>query len=129
VRKRESRLQPHQRVILRDVAIFLVKLWIDGVKDVALTGVCIGAAAIDFMRGPRPGGLLFYRAMRWSERFDLWLNLYGAAEQAEHDPEGLFGASRAGDATFLGRLEDLTGGERGQTTDNKEEPQIDLRND
>jgi hypothetical protein len=105
-------MQPHQRVILRDVGIFLVKLWIDGLKDVVLTVVCLGAAGIDFVRGPREGGLLFYRAMRWSERFDLWLNLYGASEKAGENEEGLFGASRSGAPTFLGKLEELTGGER-----------------
>ena len=113
-------MQPHQRVILRDVGIFLVKLWIDGLKDVVLTVVCLGAAGIDFVRGPQPGGLLFYRAMRWSERFDLWLNLYGASEQAGENEDGLFGVSRSGAPTFLGKLEELTGGEREQRSD---EPQ------
>ena len=110
--RRERRMQPHQRVILRDVGIFLVKLWIDGLKDVVLTVVCLGAAGIDFVRGPQPGGLLFYRAMRWSERFDLWLNLYGASEKAGENEEGLFGASRAGSPTFLGQLEQFMGGDR-----------------
>jgi hypothetical protein len=115
--RRERRMQPHQRVLLRDVGIFLVKLWIDGLKDVVLTVVCLGAAGIDFVRGPREGGLLFYRAMRWSERFDLWLNLYGASEQAAHNEEGLFGVSRSGSPTFLGKLEEMTGGEREKPTD------------
>jgi hypothetical protein len=50
--------------------------------------------------------------MRWSERFDLWLNLYGASEKAGENEEGLFGASSSGAPTFLGKLEELTGGER-----------------
>jgi hypothetical protein len=110
--RKNRELQPHQRVILRDVGIFLLKLWIDGLKDVVLTVVVVGAAGIDFVRGPRAGGLLFYRAMRWSERFDLWLNLYGVSEEAAQNEEGLFGASRAGSPTFLGKLEELMGGER-----------------
>ncbi len=119
--RKKRGMQPHQRVILRDVGIFLVKLWIDGLKDVALTVVCLGAAAIDFVRGPREGGLLFYRAMRWSERFDLWLNLYGAAEAAAQNEEGLFGTSRSGSPTFLGKLEELTGGERERRSNPPEE--------
>jgi hypothetical protein len=105
-------MQPHQKVILRDVSIFLLKLWIDGLKDIALTVVCLGAAGIDFIRGPREGGLLFYRAMRWSEKFDLWLNLYGVSEGAGENEEGLFGMSKSGSPTFLGKLEEFTGGER-----------------
>ena len=49
------------------------------------------------------------------ERFDLWLNLYAASESGSTTEEGLFGASRAGDDTFLGKLEELTGGERSRT--------------
>jgi hypothetical protein len=111
-RERSTRIQPHQRVILRDVGIFMAKLWIDSIKGVALTFVSLGAAAIDYVRGPREGGLLFYRVLRWSEQFDLWLNLYGAADGADQNEEGLFGVSRSGADTFLGKLEELTGGER-----------------
>jgi hypothetical protein len=118
-------MRPHQKVLLRDVSIFLFKLWIDGFKDFALTIVCLGAALIDFIRGPRKGGLLFYRAMRWSERFDLWLNLYGVSEGAGEHEEGLFGVSKSGSPTFLGKLEELTGGERGQQTTKSSEPETD----
>jgi len=107
-----SQFQPGQKVVLRDTAIFLLKLWIDGLKDVTLTFVSLAATTIDLVLGPRKNGYLFYRVMRWGERFDLWLNLYGASEAAQRSREGLFGASRAGDDTFLGELEDLTGGER-----------------
>jgi hypothetical protein len=34
-------------------------------------------------------------------------NLYGAAQRAGSDRDGLFGVSRAGDANFLGKLEEL----------------------
>src|SRR5262245_20453111 len=115
-RERSSRIQPHQRVILRDVGIFMAKLWIDSLKGVALTFVSLGAAAIDYVRGPGEGGLLFYRVLRWSERFDLWLNLYGSGEDASENEEGLFGVSRSGADTFLGKLEELTGGERERRT-------------
>ena len=40
-----------------------------------------------------------------SERFDLWLNLHGAALRAESDEDGLFGVSEAGSNTLLGKLE------------------------
>jgi hypothetical protein len=108
-----DRLQPGQKVVLRDTGIFLLKLWIDGLKDVTLTFASVIATLIDVTMGPRKSGYLFYRVMRWGERFDLWLNLYGVADEAASNREGLFGTSKAGDDTFLGELEDLTGGERG----------------
>ena len=52
----------------------------------------------------------FYRVLRISERFDLWLNLHGAAELAETDPDGLFGVSEAGSDSLLGALEQMTRG-------------------
>ncbi|HEX9108565.1 MAG TPA: hypothetical protein VF832_15080, partial [Longimicrobiales bacterium] len=71
-----------RRVILRDLAIFYVKLFLDGAKGVALLWVASGAALVDFVfPGDRPGRL-FYRVMGVGERVDAWLNLYGAAENA-----------------------------------------------
>ncbi|HVG45689.1 MAG TPA: hypothetical protein VM890_13205, partial [Longimicrobium sp.] len=49
----------------------------------------------------------FYRVLEVGERFDLWLNLYGPLKGARDNPDGLFGASRAGDDTFLGEMEEL----------------------
>ena len=66
-----------------------------------------GAALFDLLFG-RPGRpLLFYSVLRLSERFDLWLNVYGAADKAEMDEDGLFGASRAGSDSMLGKLEEI----------------------
>ena len=105
-------MQPRRKVLLRDAAIFLVKLWIDGLKDVALTATAFGALVIDLARGQKAERYLFYRVIRFGERFDLWLNLYGASEEGSRNEQGFFGTSRAGDNTFLGKLEELTGGER-----------------
>lgn len=99
---------PSRSALFRDLMVFLVKLWMDGIKDVVLTPVSIVAAAVDFFFRTR----LFYRVLRVGERFDLWLNLFGASRTAGMERDGLFGASRAGDATLLGRLEQMAGGDR-----------------
>lgn len=99
---------PSRQALVRDLLIFHLKLWLDGLKDVVLLPVSIGAACIDFIFRTR----LFYRVLRWGERYDLWLNLFGAAQRAAHEREGLFGASRGGDPTLLGQLEELQGAER-----------------
>ena len=95
-------------VLVRDLLIFQLKLWLDGVKDVVLVPASLGAAAFDFVFRTR----LFYRVLRWGERYDLWLNLFGAAREAERSGEGLFGGASPGDGTLVGRLEELSGGER-----------------
>jgi hypothetical protein len=92
-------------VIVRDLAIFQVKLAMDGLKDIAFMPLSILAAALDlFFPGRRPGHR-FYAVLRTGEKFDSWLNLFGAARDADASRDGLFGASRAGSPTMLGRLE------------------------
>src|SRR5690554_1482744 len=104
---------PARSVLVRDAAIFMLKLWMDGLKDVALTFCAVGALIVDLVIRRDSDRFLFYKVIRAGERFDLWLNLYGAAEKGARSEEGLFAASRAGDDSFLGKLEELTGGERG----------------
>jgi hypothetical protein len=94
-------------VILRDLAIFQIKLVLDGGKDLVLAPLSLAAAAVDlFFPGPRPGHR-FYAVMRLGERFDRWLSLFAAADKADALSDGLFGASRAGSRSLLGKLEEL----------------------
>ncbi len=94
-----------------DLLIFQRKLWLDGLKDVVLLPLSLVAAGIDFVFRAR----LFYRVLRIGERFDLWLNLFGVAQGAEQEREGLFGVIRAGDPTLLWQLEQLQGREPAST--------------
>lgn len=92
-------------VVLRDLVIFQIKLVLDGMKDLVLAPLSIAAAALDiFFPGERVGHR-FYAVMRVGERFDRWLSLFAAAESAEGSKDGLFGVSRAGANTMLGKLE------------------------
>ena len=105
-------VKPPRSVLARDAVIFMLKLWLDGLKDVALTTFAIGALALDLTVRRGADRDLFYRVVRAGEKFDLWLNLYGAADASGRSDEGFFGASRSGEDTFLGKLEEMTGGER-----------------
>jgi hypothetical protein len=99
-------------VLLRDLGLFYVKLFLDGMKDVALVWMAGFAVLADlFMGGPRRGQY-FYAVMRFGERIDLWLNIYAPAKHSSLNPDGLFGESRAGEKTYLGKMEELVGGER-----------------
>ncbi len=98
------------KVSIRDFAIFQLKLLIDGLKDGAVFSVSFVAFAVDLVFRRHGQRRYFYKIMRISERFDLWLNLHGAAERAEADDDGLFGVSAAGSDTLLGKLEQVTRG-------------------
>ena len=97
--------------IIRDLLILQVKLLMDGVKGALLSQAAIATALAEMVIPPRSRGRMFYRVLALGERFDLWLNLYGAARRAEQDRDGLFAASRAGDDTLLGQIEELVHGQ------------------
>jgi hypothetical protein len=106
----EATMDPNLKVSCRDFAIFQLKLLIDGMKDGMVFTVSFVAFAADLIFKRHGQRRFFYRVLRLSERFDLWLNLHGAAERAETDPDGLFGVSEAGSDTLLGALEQITRG-------------------
>lgn len=97
-------------VIIRDLLIFQLKLFLDGLKDIFLVPLSLGAAVLDLLLpGSRPGRR-FYAVMRLGESYDRWLSLFAAADKACALDDGLFGASRAGSRSFLGKLEEAVVG-------------------
>lgn len=106
-------VQATRQVVLRDFVIFQVKLVLDGLKDVALSALSVGALVLDIFSGGGRRPRLFYAVLAMSERFDLWLNLSGAVsrlESDELDEDGLFGASEAGSDSLLGKVEEMVRG-------------------
>jgi hypothetical protein len=99
--------RPSNSVLIRDLMIFQAKLWADGLKDIVLAPLSLVAAALDLMLGPGRNGFRLYGVLRIGERFDLWLNLFGASRVADGSREGLFAGSEPGDDTMLGALEAL----------------------
>ncbi len=95
-------------VLIRDFTLFQLKLMLDGLKGLVMAPLALIAVVVDLAsKGPRRGRF-FYRVLSLAERFDLWLNLYGAARRAPESGDGLFGASKAGSNTLLGRLEQMS---------------------
>ena len=103
-------MDPLTKVSIRDFVIFQLKLLIDGLKDGAIFTMSFVAFGIDLVFRRHGRRRFFYKMMRASERFDLWLNLHGAAEEADENPDGLFGTSEAGSDTLLGQVEQLVRG-------------------
>lgn len=104
-------------VILRDLLIFQIKLMLDGAKDLVLSPLSLFAAALDVVAPGDQPGRRFYAVMRIGEKYDNWLSLFGAADKANAYEDGLFGASRAGDRSMLGRLEEIVIGHEEPVTD------------
>lgn len=98
-------------VLLRDLVIFQVKLFLDGMKDLVLMPLTIGAAGIDIVFPGRRPGHRFYLVMALGERFDRWLNLFSASDRADASKDGLLGRGRAGRNTMLGGIEELLFGQ------------------
>ena len=103
-------MDPMTKVSIRDFAIFQLKLMIDASKDTAVFAVSFFAFGIDLIFRRHGRRRFFYKMMRVSERLDLWLNLYGATEGADENPDGLFGTSAAGSDTLLGQVEQMVRG-------------------
>lgn len=104
------KLTPQQKegaVVVRDLAVFQLKLLLDGFADFVMIWVSLTAAALDLVAPTGQRGSRFYASMRAAERFDRWLNLHGAANVALEHPQGLFGASRAGADSLLGQIEKM----------------------
>jgi len=90
-------------VIVRDLGLFQLKLFLDGAIDLTLAPLSIAAAIVEILFGGERRGRMFYAILRFGEKADLWLNLYGASRRA--DADGLFGGSKAGSPTLLGEIE------------------------
>jgi len=111
------------RVASRDFVIFCIKVSIDGAKDTGLLIGAILAFSADLIFRLEGKRRLFYRLMRAGEKFDRWLNLHGALKTADPTKDGLFGASKAGSDSLLGKMEMIVrGGDepRGDRPNSKE---------
>ena len=103
-------MDPQTKVSIRDFAIFQLRLLIDGLKDGAVFAMSFVAFGIDLLFRRHGRRRFFYKMMRVSEKFDLWLNLHGATQGADENPDGLFGTSAVGSDTLLGRVEQVVRG-------------------
>lgn len=71
--------------VIRDVLEFQFKLVVDGLKDLTLAQVALGAALWDILRRDGSPGRRFYGIIRLSDRFDQWLDLHAATVRAPED--------------------------------------------
>ena len=70
---------PDRWTLIRDVAVFQVKLLFDGFRDLLLLPVSLIAGFASLIKGGRNPSSDFYDLLRVGRRSERWINLFGAA--------------------------------------------------
>lgn len=73
--------------LIRDVAVFQVKLVFDGFRDVVLLPISLIAGLVSLVKGAGGASSEFYDLLKIGRRSERWINLFGAAEHY-HGPPG-----------------------------------------
>ena len=77
---------PDRWTLIRDAAVFQLKLAVDGLRDFIMMPIAFGVAILDLLNvGPR-AGRQFYDLLNIGKRTEHWINLFGATEHAEALP-------------------------------------------
>jgi hypothetical protein len=74
--------------LIRDIAVFQMKLIVDGLRDLILLPISLVAGLISLLKGGTELGSEFYDLLRVGRRSEHWINLFGAAERM-HGPSKL----------------------------------------
>ena len=79
---------PSRRVLIRDVAVFQVKLVVDGLRDLILVPLSLVVGLVSLASGEKGvPGTQFYRLLGVGKQSELWINLFGAMKNAPPDLE------------------------------------------
>lgn len=73
--------------LMRDIAVFQVKLVVDGLRDLILVPVSMVAGLVSLLKGGAEPGPEFYDLLRLGRRSEHWINLFGAAEHLHGSPD------------------------------------------
>jgi hypothetical protein len=74
--------------MLRDLGVLQIKLLIDGLRDIVLVPLSLGAAVVSIVSGKdgRPGPQ-FYHLLAWGKQSEIWINLFGAVKNSPEEIE------------------------------------------
>jgi len=73
---------------IRDLLVFQLKIFLDGLKDVVLAPVGLVAGIVGLLGSRGHPGRYLYKVMRWGKRYEDWIALYGALEHRKRLGEG-----------------------------------------
>ena len=68
--------------LIRDIAVFQMKLIVDGLRDLILLPISLGVGLYSLIKGGNEPGTEFYDLLRVGRRSEHWINLFGAAENS-----------------------------------------------
>ncbi len=72
-------------ILLRDAAVFQLKLLADGIRDAILIPVSMIAALIGLLKGGQDCDESFRRAVDLGRRSERWINLFGHQDPLDDD--------------------------------------------
>ncbi|MCG8466910.1 MAG: hypothetical protein MJB57_01680 [Gemmatimonadetes bacterium] len=82
-RSERGELVPSRWMLIRDAAVFQLKLVVDGLRDMVMVPISLGVAVFDLLGvGPR-AGRQFYDLLGFGRKTEGWINLFGAADHAD----------------------------------------------
>ncbi len=70
---------PDRWTLIRDLAVFQVKLLFDGFRDLLLLPISLIAGFVSLIKGGRTPSSEFYDLLKLGRRSEHWINLFGAA--------------------------------------------------
>lgn len=82
----EEQSTPDRWTLIRDFAVFQVKLIFDSMRDVLLLPVSLIAAVVSLVKGGVSPSSEFYDLLRFGHRSERWINLFGAASHYHAAP-------------------------------------------
>jgi hypothetical protein len=95
-----------RRTLIRDVALFQLKLIVDGFRDLLLVPVSLVTGLISLASGDgdKPGNQ-FYYLLGVGKQSEQWINLFGALENAPADMEHVHPFPDADMDAIVGQIE------------------------
>lgn len=75
-----------RKTLLRDALVFQGKLVVDGLRDLVLCPIALGAAVLDVVQGDKARRSHFYEVVHYGRRTERWIDLFEAAERAPQQP-------------------------------------------
>ncbi|GAB4181839.1 MAG: hypothetical protein Tsb002_02330 [Wenzhouxiangellaceae bacterium] len=88
--------------LIRDMLVFQVRLAADATRDVLLSPITLAAGIYDLLLNKPDKPQLFYQALRWGRRSEIWIDLF-----AEARPNRYRQAHRQSLDQWVERLEQL----------------------
>ncbi len=77
---------PDRWTLIRDVAVFQIKLLFDGFRDLLLLPISLITGIVSLVKGGREPSSEFYDLLRIGRRSERWINLFGAASHLHGPP-------------------------------------------